>query len=110
MKAKWREFSGGFERTAKTGDDGRFSIGGLPDFAVTLTASAGTFTAGNAGGVTVGGSTTGTLTLSGTATDINTYLDASWDFVDEIDNGLEDIWWMPEDDYPRLWWETRINN
>ncbi len=37
--------------------------------------------------------------------DINTYLDAGWDFVGETDNGTDDLWWMPEGDYPRLWWE-----
>ncbi len=37
--------------------------------------------------------------------DINTYLDAGWDFVGETDNGTDDLWWMPESDYPRLWWE-----
>jgi hypothetical protein len=41
---------------------------------VTLAASAGTFAATSGGGVTVGGSGTLTLTLQGTATDINTYL------------------------------------
>ena len=34
--------------------------------------------------------------------DINTFLDAGWDFVDETANGTEDIWFMPEDDYPSL--------
>lgn len=34
-----------------------------------------------------------------------TFLEVGWDFVDETENGTEDIWWMPEDDYPRLWWE-----
>ena len=38
--------------------------------------------------------------------DIDTFLDTGWDFVGETDNGIEDIWWMPEQDYPRLWWET----
>jgi len=34
------------------------------------------------------------------------FLDASWDFVDETENGTEDIWWILEgQDYPRLWWE-----
>ncbi len=37
--------------------------------------------------------------------DINTYLDAGWDFVDETVNGLNDIWFMPETDYPHLSWE-----
>ena len=36
-----------------------------------------------------------------------TFLDAGWDFVDEIENGTEDIWWILEgQDYPRLWWEA----
>jgi hypothetical protein len=37
----------------------------------------------------------------------STFLDAGWDFVDETENGIEDIWWILEGkDYPRLWWET----
>jgi hypothetical protein len=36
----------------------------------------------------------------------STFTDASWDFVDETNNGTEDIWWILEgQDYPRLWWE-----
>jgi len=36
-----------------------------------------------------------------------TFLDAGWDFVDETENGTDDIWWILEgQDYPRLWWET----
>jgi hypothetical protein len=36
----------------------------------------------------------------------STFLEASWDFMDETDNGTEDIWWIDEgQDYPRLWWE-----
>jgi hypothetical protein len=36
-----------------------------------------------------------------------TFLDAGWDFVGEIVNGAEDLWWIDEGkDYPRLWWET----
>jgi hypothetical protein len=35
-----------------------------------------------------------------------TFLEAGWDFVDETENGTEDIWWIDEgEDYPRLWWE-----
>jgi len=35
-----------------------------------------------------------------------TFLEAGWDFVGEIANGTEDIWWILEGkDYPRLWWE-----
>ncbi|GHF12293.1 hypothetical protein GCM10017044_02780 [Kordiimonas sediminis] len=43
----------------------------------TLTASAGTLVASNGGGVTISGSGTGTLALSGTIADINTYLDTT---------------------------------
>ena len=36
----------------------------------------------------------------------DTYLEAGWDFVNETENGSEDIWWIDEGkDYPRLWWE-----
>jgi hypothetical protein len=36
----------------------------------------------------------------------STFLDAGWDFVDETENGTDDIWWIDEgQDYPRLWWE-----
>lgn len=38
-----------------------------------------------------------------TMRDINTYLDAGWDFVGETTNGTEDLWWMAEGGYPRLW-------
>jgi hypothetical protein len=35
-----------------------------------------------------------------------TFLEAGWDFVDETDNGADDVWWIDEGrDYPRLWWE-----
>jgi len=35
------------------------------------------------------------------------FLEAGWDFIDETENGDEDIWWILEgQDYPRLWWET----
>jgi hypothetical protein len=34
------------------------------------------------------------------------FLEAGWDFIDETENGTEDIWWILEgQDYPRLWWE-----
>ena len=36
-----------------------------------------------------------------------TFLEAGWDFMDEITNGTEDIWWIDEgQDYPHLWWEA----
>jgi len=36
----------------------------------------------------------------------STFLEASWDFVDETANGTKDIWWILEgQSYPRLWWQ-----
>jgi len=36
----------------------------------------------------------------------STFLDSGWDFLDETENGTEDIWWILEgQDYPRLYWE-----
>ena len=38
----------------------------------------------------------------------STFLEAGWDFVDETENGTEDIWWINEgQDYPKLWWENK---
>ncbi len=35
-----------------------------------------------------------------------TFLEAGWDFVNESQNGVDEIWWIREGrDYPRLWWE-----
>jgi hypothetical protein len=40
-----------------------------------------------------------------------TFLDAGWDFVDETENGTEDIWWILEGkDSPRLWWEVSASS
>ncbi|MHC4244250.1 MAG: GLUG motif-containing protein, partial [Planctomycetota bacterium] len=40
-----------------------------------------------------------------------TFLDVGWDFVDETENGTEDIWWILEgQDYPGLWWELIEEN
>jgi len=37
----------------------------------------------------------------------STFTDVGWDFVDESENGTEDIWWILEGrDTPRLWWEA----
>jgi len=36
-----------------------------------------------------------------------TFLGAGWDFVDEIENGTEDIWWiLEEQDYPEFVWNS----
>jgi hypothetical protein len=41
----------------------------------------------------------------------STFLEADWDFVDEVVNGTEDVWWILEgQDYPRLWWELIPEN
>ncbi|SJZ58793.1 Cadherin-like, partial [Oceanospirillum multiglobuliferum] len=44
---------------------------------LTLTATEGTFTASSGGGVAIGGSTTGTLTLTGTAANIDSYINTA---------------------------------
>ena len=37
----------------------------------------------------------------------STFLEAGWDFVDEVENGPNDVWWICEGQaYPRLWWES----
>jgi hypothetical protein len=37
---------------------------------------------------------------------VSTFLEAGWDFMDETDNGTEDIWCINEGKgYSRLWWE-----
>lgn len=41
--------------------------------------------------------------------EIDTYLDAGWDFIGHIENGTRDDWFMPENDYPHLKWETEFN-
>ncbi len=50
---------------------------GPDDITLTLTASAGTFTSASGGSVTVGGSTTGTLTLTGTVGNIDAFLNTA---------------------------------
>ena len=36
----------------------------------------------------------------------STFLEFGWDFIDETENGTDDIWWILEgQDYPRLWRE-----
>jgi hypothetical protein len=34
-----------------------------------------------------------------------TFLDVGWDFVGEAVNGIKDVWFIGQQDYPRLWWE-----
>ena len=42
--------------------------------------------------------------------DIDTFLDAGWDFVSEPDNGTDDLWHMPYQStgYPMLYWQRDI--
>ncbi len=36
---------------------------------------------------------------------MSNFTDAGWDFVGETFNSIEDIWFIPQQDYPHLWWE-----
>lgn len=81
--------------------DGGLGIGGLVGYGGTVTQSfwdietSGQFA--SKGGT---GKTTAEMQSS------ITFLKAGWDFVDEVENGTEDIWWIDEGkDYPRLTWE-----
>jgi hypothetical protein len=60
------------------------------------------------------GQASGFLSMGRTTAEMqtaHTFLEAGWDFVDETDNGVEDIWWIDEgNDYPRLWWELIPEN
>ncbi len=40
--------------------------------------------------------------------DINTFLDAGWDFVGETANGTDDIWQMSANSYPILAWQSGV--
>ncbi len=59
--------------------------------------------------IETGGQTTSFAGTGKTAAEMQTagtFLEAGWDFVDETENGADDIWWIIEGlDYPRLWWE-----
>ena len=41
--------------------------------------------------------------------DIDTFLNAGWDFVGESTNGTDDIWRMPNSNYPLLAWQITIS-
>ncbi len=36
----------------------------------------------------------------------STFINVGWDFVNEELNGLKQVWYMPTDDYPRLYWQA----
>ncbi len=42
--------------------------------------------------------------------DVNTYLDAGWDFVNESENGNLEVWYMPTGDYPKLYWYAQAGD
>jgi len=81
-------------------------IGGLvgvrdPDYGIVIECFWDIETSGlasSAGGI---GKATGEMRAA------RTFVDAGWDFIDETENGTDDIWWILEgQDYPRLWWEV----
>ncbi len=37
---------------------------------------------------------------------IDTFISSGWDFVNEANNGQMEIWYMPEGDYPKLYWQA----
>ena len=113
---------------------GRQVVGGLVGYnhiePITSSYSIGTVNGNQAIGGLVGYNDRGVITLSfwdtetssqtesdggtGLTTiemqDISTYLNAGWDFIDESDNGTDDLWWINDgQDYPRLWWESNLN-
>lgn len=38
--------------------------------------------------------------------DINTFLNANWDYVNETANGKMDLWYQPANSYPKLFWQA----
>ncbi|GEM_PF-2161780 len=57
----------------------------------------------DASGVTISSGGFGLTTAA--MVKVQTYLNAGWDLVEEAENGADDIWFMPAQDYPRLSWE-----
>ena len=81
------------------------------------TAEVGGLLGANEGGVTASfwdadvsgqaGSAGGTGLTTAEMMGAGVFLEAGWDFVGEVENGVEDIWWILEGEgYPRLWWEA----
>ena len=86
---------------------GVYSVGGLVgnagydnDYGDIATSFWDMDTSGQATSVGGTGKTTVEMQTAGT------FLETGWDFVDEAENGTEDIWWILEgQDYPRFVWE-----
>ncbi len=85
---------------------GDISVGGLCGNLHSGTVSS-SFWDVNSSGVSISYGGTGLTTVE--MMDANTFLDAGWDFVDEVVNGTEDIWSIEGVDYPRLWWERCLD-
>ncbi|MBI9017474.1 MAG: hypothetical protein JEZ07_09470 [Phycisphaerae bacterium] len=103
---------GHFEKCYTTGDiSGDNSVGGmvgaLSSFPYgdnpTLTAC---FWDIQTGGVAQGvGNIAGSISYGKTTAEmqtLSTFTDAGWDFVGETDNGIKNIWLLPDGDYPQL--------
>jgi hypothetical protein len=86
----------------RVGEDGQMSI--VVAYSYMLTYTTGCFWDSEIGGFPSGHIRMGLSTAE--MQTVGTFLEAGWDFVDETENGTEDIWWILEGkDYPRLWWE-----
>jgi len=81
---------------------GNLDVGGLVGLDENSTTSS-SFWDTDTSGLTESAGGTGLSTTD--MQDINTFLNAGWDFTDEADNGTEDIWFIPDQDYPHLAWE-----
>jgi hypothetical protein len=77
-------------------------VGGLVGFNDAGTVAASFWDTETSGQATSDG---GTGKTTAEMQDHNTFTDAGWDFVGETYNGIEDIWFIPQQDYPHLWWE-----
>lgn len=84
---------------------GMLSIGGLNGSSVEGTVTGCFWDTQTSGRTTSSGGTGRTTAQMKTAA---TFLNMGWDFMGEMANGPEDIWWINDGKgYPRLWWEAR---
>jgi hypothetical protein len=101
----WYSHSGNVEisKCYSTGSvSGTTNVGGLVGLNDFGTVSSSFWDVNTSGQETSAGGTglpTAQMKMAGTFTD------AGWDFVGETVNGIEDIWFIPQKDYPHLWWE-----